>query len=117
MNQFYGGGYGPSYGQGAAGPWWGPGYGPNVTTLPTDEDIENMVLNNIDNDPLVPFDADITATSDAGEVRLTGTVPSKRAKHAAGDDAFWVPGVTDVHNELKIQARPRGGGAPTGGGA
>jgi osmotically-inducible protein OsmY len=82
---------------------WGMGY--TAATLPTDEDITNMVLTNIDNDPLIPWDVNLNVRADAGEVFLEGTVPNKRIKHAAGDDAWWVPGVIDVHNMIKVAKR------------
>ncbi|HEY8477426.1 MAG TPA: BON domain-containing protein, partial [Chloroflexota bacterium] len=44
---------------------------------------------------------------DSGVVTLTGTVPNKRVKAAAGDDAWWVPGVVDVRNELQVTGRHR----------
>ncbi len=104
-------GYGWGYGGGQMmggpmGPMGGPwGMGYTAATLPTDEDITNMVLTNIDNDPLIPWDVNLNVRADAGEVFLEGTVPNKRIKHAAGDDAWWVPGVIDVHNMIKVAKR------------
>lgn len=66
-----------------------------------------MVYDALDNDPLIPFDYDINVNVDAGEVTLTGSIPTKRIKHAAGDDAWYGPGVTDVHNKLVIAKRER----------
>lgn len=92
---------------------WGGTYTPQYTTtgLPTDEEITEMVYDAIDDDPLIPWDAEINVEVDAGEVTLTGTVPNKRIKHAAGDDAWWIPGVTDVHNEIQVTGRHRARGA------
>jgi hypothetical protein len=113
----YGYGYGP-YGMG----WglgglrtWGGTYSPQFTAtgLPTDEEIVEMVYDAIDDDPLIPYDADIDVKCDAGEVTLTGTVPNKRMKHAAGDDAWWVPGVVDVHNQINVSGRRRAKHAPS----
>lgn len=67
----------------------------------------------------LPDDAEINVDSEAGVVTLSGTVMSKEIKHAAGDDAWWMPGVDDVHNDLQMvlhhvaydastQARQRG---------
>ena len=121
---------GPMYGGGWMSPWatWGgtwavPGpigglgglrrhggdysqqyYG---TGLPTDEEITEMVYDTLDLDPLVPPDAEINVDVDAGTVTLTGTVPNKAAKHAAGDDAWWAPGVVDVNNSLTVSGRRR----------
>ncbi|MDI6827914.1 MAG: BON domain-containing protein [Armatimonadota bacterium] len=93
-------------------PWAGPawGYAPPYTPayyggLPTDSEIEEMIYDAIDADPLIPFDANIDVTVEAGTVYLRGEVPSKRIKHAAGDDAWWIPGVVDVHNEIKVVPR------------
>jgi hypothetical protein len=86
---------------------WGGTYSPQfmLTGLPTDDEIVEMVYDAIDNDPLIPYDADISVDSDAGTVTLTGTVMTKQVKHAAGDDAWWIPGVDDVHNALSVERR------------
>ncbi len=78
-----------------------------TTGLPTDEEIAEMIYDQLDVDPLIPYDADINVDVDAGTVTLTGTVPDKAAKHAAGDDAWWIPGVDDVKNELQVSGRHR----------
>lgn len=93
---------------------WGGAYSPQyvATGLPTDEEIEEMVYDAIDADPLIPYDADINVEVDSGVVTLTGTVLNKTEKHAAGDDAWWVPGVVDVKNELKVTGRRRVKTAP-----
>jgi len=41
-----------------------------------------------------------------GVVTLTGTVDSSFEKRAAGDDAWEVPGVRDVRNNLQIAEQP-----------
>jgi len=86
---------------------WGGAYSPQfvMTGLPTDEEVVELVYDAIDNDPLIPFDADINVDSDAGTVTLTGTVMTKQIKHAAGDDAWWIPGVDDVSNQLTVERR------------
>ena len=110
-------GAGPGW-QGCGQPGWGPGpYAPPAPTyapayyggLPTDSEIEEMIYDAIDADPLIPFDANTDITVEAGTVYLRGEVPSKRIKHAAGDDAWWIPGVVDVHNEIKVTLRRRAG--------
>ena len=114
------GGYGP-WGFGYSPPWgsggwglgglrtWGGTYSPQYlsTGLPTDEEITEMVYDALDDDPLIPWDADIDVDVKAGEVTLTGTVPDKHIKHSAGDDVWWVPGVVDVHNNLTVSGRHR----------
>ncbi len=46
--------------------------------------------------------SDIEVTVDGGEVTLTGGVDSRRTKRLAEDVAEEAPGVTDVHNRLRI---------------
>jgi hypothetical protein len=75
--------------------------------LPTDDDIVEMIFDAFDRDPLIPWDADIDVSSDAGTVTLTGTVANKRIKHAAGDDAWWVAGVDDVRNQIRVSGAAR----------
>lgn len=100
----------------AYGPAWGPpmNYGPQpgypspyYGALPSDAEIEEMIYDTIDADPFIPFDANIDVTVDSGTVYLRGEVQSKRTKHAAGDDAWWIPGVVDVHNDIAVQPRRR----------
>lgn len=83
---------------------WGGTYTPQfmMTGLPTDNEMVEMIYDSIDSDPIIPFDAEINVDSDAGVVTLTGTVATKEIKHAAGDDAWWIPGVDDVHNDLEV---------------
>ncbi len=86
---------------------WGGTYTPQfmMTGLPTDNEITEMVYDAIDADPIIPFDADINVDCDAGKVTLTGTVSNKEIKHAAGDDAWWIPGVDDVDNQITVVPR------------
>lgn len=111
-------GYGPGYGFGGWGlgglRTWGGTYSPQFisTGVPTDEEIEEMVYDAIDSDPLIPYDADIDVEVSAGEVTLSGAVPNKRIKHSAGDDTWWVPGVTDLHNNIEVTGRRRSRTAP-----
>ncbi len=113
---------GPAFGPYAGpGTWglgglrqWGGTYSPQFTAtgLPTDEEIEEMVYDAMDADPLIPYDADIDVSVDAGVVTISGTVPNKRIKHASGDNAWWVPGVVDVNNELAVSGRRKSRNAP-----
>lgn len=89
-----------------AHPEYRRGYQPGSRKeLPDDEQITELIEESLDWDPLIPYGADIEISVDAGEVTLRGNVPNKRAKHAAGDDAFWAPGVVDVRNELVIEKK------------
>ena len=102
------GGFGPTFGWGGFGYGWG---GPMAPTwyggpgVPSDDEIRDMIYDALDADPIIPYDADITVDVSGGVVTLRGTVPNKRVKHAAGDDAWWVPGVWDINNELQIVGR------------
>ncbi|CCF83348.1 BON domain-containing protein [Nitrolancea hollandica] len=82
-----------------------PTYPTYPVTLATDQSIARMVVNSINTDPGIPSDADITVDVEGGIVTLTGNVPTKFAKHRAGDDAWWLPDVFDVHNRLQVVAR------------
>jgi hypothetical protein len=70
---------------------------------PSDDEILQLVYDSLDADSSIPFDSDISVDVTAGIVTLTGTVPNKRIKHAAGDDVWWIPGVWDVNNNLQTQ--------------
>ncbi|HUX87442.1 MAG TPA: BON domain-containing protein [Chloroflexota bacterium] len=71
----------------------------------TDDEICYFVEQSLDNDPTIPTHVDIGVDVNNGVVTLTGTVPNKRIKHAAGDDAWWLPQVFDVHNEINVVSR------------
>lgn len=75
---------------------------------PSDADITDMVMDNIDTDPMIPrSDRDkIQVETRDAIVRIFGTVSSKQAKHAAHSDAFWTYGVVDVIDELEVVERP-----------
>jgi osmotically-inducible protein OsmY len=45
----------------------------------------------------------ITVEVDNGYVTLAGTVDSRRAKHLAQGAAMRVPGVHDIHNQLRLE--------------
>jgi hypothetical protein len=102
------GGYGPGY-MGTypmqQGFYGGGSPYQSFAGMPDDEDIEEMIFDSLDADPMVPYDGDIDVEVQAGVVTLTGTVPNKRIKHAVGDDAWWVPGVLDVNNNLQVVGR------------
>lgn len=74
---------------------------------PTDEQVLSMIYDALDADPAIPYDSDIDVDVTGGVVTLTGTVPNKRIKHFVGDDAWWVPGVWDINNNLEIVPRVR----------
>jgi len=114
----FGMGYGmPGYAMGPAGYGYAPAMTGAVPAAATDEQIRDMVHDSLDADPIIPYDADIGVDVHNSVVTLTGTVPNKRIKHAAGDDAWWIPPVVDVENDLEVARARRAGPAeqqPTG---
>ena len=70
-------------------------------TPPSDSDIKAQVVDRLRENP---FTSDSTIKVDVKQavVVLGGDVPSTLAKRAAGDDAWDVPGVVDVSNQLRI---------------
>ncbi len=44
----------------------------------------------------------VEVSVEAGEVTLTGTISERQAKHAIEDSVGDIPGVTDVHNQLRV---------------
>ena len=106
------GGFGPAGFQpgwmGTFAPPWG---GMWTRGFASDDQIREMVYESIDADPSIPSDANISVDVTGGIVTLTGTVPNKRVKHAAGDDAWWIPDVVDVNNRLEIVGRRARAGA------
>ncbi|HVB96908.1 MAG TPA: BON domain-containing protein [Chloroflexota bacterium] len=93
----------PPAGYGAHGTFpFAGGYGFGAAT---DDEICYFVEQSLDNDPAIPPHVSIGVDVNSGVVTLTGTVPNKRIKHAAGDDAWWLPQVLDVHNEIEVLSR------------
>lgn len=110
----------PFMGPGAiAPPFMGPGtfapgaWGGGIATIGAqpapDAEIQHFVERTIDNDPEIPAHAKIDVAVQNGVVTLTGTVSNKRIKHAAGDDAWWIPQVLDIHNQIQVSPRKTGG--------
>ena len=97
--------HGPPWHYGWPRPWSYPAYPPPPLQPVTDEQIRNMVYDALRSDPRIPPEARITTEVSQGVVTLTGTVPDKWVKHAAGEDALNVPGVVDVDNRLTLARR------------
>ncbi|WP_340106451.1 BON domain-containing protein [Rhodohalobacter sp. 8-1] len=86
-----------------------PETGATTSTIPesetetrTDALIREDVENELISDSRVSS-YDISVAVNDGVVTLTGEVPSRRAKNAASDNAWNVPGVMDVVNSLSIR--------------
>jgi osmotically-inducible protein OsmY len=67
----------------------------------TDRDIKSELVDRLQQNPYTRND-DISVDVEHDVVILTGEVSSSRAKRAAGDDAWDVPGVVDVNNQLRV---------------
>jgi osmotically-inducible protein OsmY len=67
-----------------------------------DAEIEEDIRNSLAIDESLKT-SQIDVAVHAGFVTLTGTVTSLNAKRAAADDAWAIPGVLDMKNQLKIQ--------------
>lgn len=74
---------------------------------PTNDELREMVEDNIEADPLLSArdKRNIAVGVENGRITLTGAVRARRAKFAAGCDAFWTFGVTDVRNSVTIKER------------
>jgi hypothetical protein len=99
------GGIAPPFAGYGTFPYWPTAIYPGMWGPPNDAEIKYFVENALDNDPEIPPHANIGVEVQNGVVTLTGTVPNKRIKHAAGDDAWWIPQVVDVHNEIQVMPR------------
>jgi osmotically-inducible protein OsmY len=70
--------------------------------VPTDNSLEDAVLNSLELDPRIPDSNDIAVSADDGTVVLRGSVESFGQRRAAGEDARQVEGVYDVDDQLKV---------------
>ena len=69
----------------------------------TDGDIKAIVVDRLRENPFTkPYDLKVDVKQHV--VVLGGTVGSTVAKRAAGDDAWDVPGVVDVSNQLVVDS-------------
>lgn len=71
----------------------------------SDGDLQGTIYDALDNDPNVPDHVEITVNVNEGRATLQGRVPSSRIKRAAGNDAWSIPGIRDVYNELNVMGR------------
>jgi hypothetical protein len=69
-----------------------------------DREVESLVDEVLSMDPL-SCNADIQVQCQGHVITLTGTVASRLTKIAAGNDAWMVPGVRDVNNNIEIKSR------------
>jgi osmotically-inducible protein OsmY len=88
--------------------WWVPGVRDvvNLLELPTPEDdndaeITEVIRAALDKDPLVDA-VGISVRTENGVVSLRGAVYGEEEREAAEDDAWYVLGVRDVDNRIKV---------------
>jgi BON domain len=74
-----------------------------------DQEIEDFIYDALE---LLPGSGEVDVRCEGGRVTFTGTVHYKRLKRDAGEVAWAIPGVNDVHNAITIAARRRSRGAP-----
>lgn len=70
--------------------------------MPTDNSLEDVVLNGLDLDPRISDSGEIAVSADDGTVVLRGSVESFGQRRAAVQDARKVEGVYDVDDQLKV---------------
>lgn len=82
--------------------YYGPYTAAYVRPTRTDEEIERDILDSLFWDAWVDSRR-VNVEVEDGVVTLTGTVRTPTEKRAAEDDAWDIPGVIDVRNELEIR--------------
>jgi osmotically-inducible protein OsmY len=79
---------------------------------PEDREIRSFLLDRLRENPLTRRE-DIRVGVERGEVTLTGQASSPLVRRSADDDAWITPGVTEVHNHIRVvMIRPAGGEGP-----
>ena len=73
------------------------------TAVPSDREMKAVLVSRL-NENLYTQDADIRVDVEARVVVLHGDVDSAIVKRVAGDDAWDIPGVVEVENQLTIAA-------------
>jgi osmotically-inducible protein OsmY len=77
-----------------------------------DREIRIFLLDRLRENPFTRRE-EIRVSVERGEVTMTGQVSSPLARRAADDDAWATPGVTEVHNHIRVvMIRPAGGEGP-----
>jgi osmotically-inducible protein OsmY len=69
--------------------------------VPTDREVRSTVVHRLRENPYTQ-DSHIKVTVSDGVVELDGSVENAAARETAADDAWVVPGVSEVHNELVV---------------
>jgi CBS domain-containing protein len=84
---------------------------PGITPQPTDGSIKTAVVEQLRANPFTK-DEELRVDVKRGVVILQGTVRSRLAKRAAGDDCWDTEGVTDVSNQLEVDGVDDSNGPP-----
>ena len=74
----------------------------HMPDVPSDSEVRSTVVHRLRENPYTD-DCRIKVTVDDGQVGLEGRVHDRTAREAAADDAWAVPGVFEVHNELVVE--------------
>lgn len=69
--------------------------------VPTDREVRSTVVHRLRENPYTQ-DSNIKVTVSDGVVELDGRVENPEARETAAEDAWVVPGVFEVHNELVV---------------
>lgn len=72
-----------------------------LTGVPTDREVRSTVVHRLRENPYTQ-DSRIKVTVSDGVVELDGQVADPAARETAAEDAWVVPGVFEVHNELVV---------------
>jgi hypothetical protein len=75
--------------------------------IPSDDEIENLISEALDSDPVFAGNVEVEVQCEAGVVTLTGNVPHKSLKRAIGELAWSVPAIVDVRNNVELSGRRR----------
>lgn len=89
--------------------WWMPGCADvenrihvNPPERDNDDEINDAVRLVLDKEPAVDAQQ-IAVTTHAGEVTLTGALPSETARQRVTYDCWYIPGVHAVHNRIDVR--------------
>jgi osmotically-inducible protein OsmY len=73
--------------------------------LPNDREMKSALVHRLNENPYTE-DAEIKVEVDHRVIVLGGEVETPVAKRVAGDDAWDIPGVMDVSNQLVVAGAP-----------
>jgi osmotically-inducible protein OsmY len=68
---------------------------------PSDERLREIICERLTDDPFIDA-SDVAVSVDNGAVTVQGTVQVRRQKYAIEDLIADVPGVTELHNDIRV---------------